>query len=268
MKNDRDRVNPSAQITASVVGRLYSVLTAVVLLILFLAVASRTPALASDGDDHDPWMGFNRTMFTFNDKLDMWILEPAARGWDYVMPKRVQQSVSNFFENLRTPRIALNNLLQGKPRDGASDVGRFLVNTTVGLVGFFDPASSWGMPSHDEDFGQTLGVWGVPAGPYLVLPFLGPSDPRDTGGLVVDYVSSVYWFYAPYTVTIPLNAVNTVNGRARILDTVHDLKEASVDYYVAVRNGFLQRRQAQVEDRTGLSEKQGEELYKLEDDKE
>ncbi|MBI3786005.1 MAG: VacJ family lipoprotein [Deltaproteobacteria bacterium] len=226
------------------------------------------PAIAQDGDDHDPWMPFNRAMFTFNDKLDIYVLEPVGRGWNYLMPKRVQTSLVNFFDNLHGPRVALNNLLQGKPRDSASDVGRFLVNSTVGVVGFFDPASGWGMPSHDEDFGQTLGVWGVPSGPYLVWPFLGPSNPRDSGALVVDYITSVYWLYAPYTATIPMTTVSTVNARAQALETVRQLKEASVDYYAAIRNGYLQRRRALVEDRRNFSEEQSEELYKLEDDKE
>jgi phospholipid-binding lipoprotein MlaA len=235
---------------------------------LVLVCGLTTAAAAESWNDHDPWIGFNRAIFSFNDKLDVYVLEPVARGWDFVAPKRLQTSLSNFFDNIRYPRVALNNLLQGKPRQSASDVGRFLVNTTVGVAGFFDPASVWGLTRHNEDFGQTLGVWRLPPGPYLVLPFFGPSSPRDTVGLAVDSVSTVYWVYAPLAATAPMTTVDTVNGRALVLDQVHDIKEASVDYYSAVRNGYLQRREALINDREGMSEQQRNDLYTIEDDKE
>ena len=134
-------------------------------------------------------------MFWFNDKVDVYVLAPVASGWEKVSPRCVRTSVSHFFGNLRFPIVAVNDLLQGKVKDSASDVGRFAVNTTVGVLGFFDPALHWGRIEHQEDFGQTLGVWGVPPGPYLVLPLLGPSDPRDAAGFAVDYALAVTPFF-------------------------------------------------------------------------
>jgi phospholipid-binding lipoprotein MlaA len=124
--------------------------------------------------DYDPLEPLNRKVFWFNDHVDRYVLEPVAKGWDRIAPDPVERSVSNFFVNLRSPVVVGNDLLQGKVKDGASDLGRFAVNTTVGVVGFFDYATRLGLPKHVEDFGQTLGWWGVPAGPYLVLPLLGP----------------------------------------------------------------------------------------------
>ncbi|MEK7787875.1 MAG: VacJ family lipoprotein, partial [Chloroflexota bacterium] len=123
----------------------------------------------------DPLEGFNRAMYTFNDKFDRYLLKPVAKGYRAITPKPVSKSISNFFRNLHDPGIMLNNLLQGKPGQAASDLGRFLVNSTVGIAGLFDVATKWGLQKHNEDFGQTLAVWGVGDGPYLVLPFFGPS---------------------------------------------------------------------------------------------
>src|SRR5215470_10470772 len=129
--------------------------------------------------DYDPLEPVNRKIFWFNDQVDNYVLEPVATGWDWAIPHVVQRSISNFFANVRFPIDLINNLLQGKLKNSASEVGRFAVNTTVGVLGFFDPATGWGMEAHQEDFGQTLGVWGVPPGAYLVLPIVGPSNPRD-----------------------------------------------------------------------------------------
>src|SRR5262249_58556848 len=127
--------------------------------------------------------------------------------------------------------------------------GRFLVNTTVGVAGFFDPATGWGMEQHNEDFGQTLGYWGVPPGPYLVLPFFGPSDPRDTVGLVADSFSRVYPYFIDFVYTFSASGTDIVNTRSQVLTEVDQAKAASLDYYVAVRNAYEQRRDALVHDR-------------------
>jgi len=209
----------------------------------------------------DPLQGFNRKIFWFNDRVDTWMLEPVARGYDHVTPDRVQHSVSNFFANLRFPIVTLNDVLQGKLLDGGIDVGRFLVNTTVGVLGFFDPATGWHLPRHDEDFGQTLGVWGVPPGPYLVLPLLGPSSPRDTLGLGVDTATSVQTWFVDWWILGAARVVDTVNARAQALDTVKQIKEASIDYYAAVRNGYAQRRAALVNDEAVPTERTQDELY-------
>ena len=201
---------------------------------------------AEEGADYDLWQKMNRGIFWFNDRADVYVLEPVAKGWDIVMPERAETGISNFFANLRFPVVMANNLLQGKPGAAAIDVGRFMVNSTFGIAGLFDPATIWGLQRHNEDFGQTLGVWGVPPGPYLVLPLLGPSNPRDTAGIPVDYVLSVtplflnsYWWTGA-------GIVNIVNTRAQYLDEVRNAKEASLDYYVFARNAYYQRRAALV----------------------
>ena len=203
---------------------------------------------AGSGADYDPWQRMNRGIFWFNDRADHYVLEPVAKGWDVIMPEPAEHSVTNFFQNLRFPVVMLNNLLQGKPGDAAIDVGRFMVNTTFGIGGLFDPATIWGLDRHNEDFGQTLGVWGVPPGPYLVLPVLGPSNPRDTAGIPVDYVFSVTPLFLSSFWWTGAGVINIVNARAQILDEVQQAKQASLDYYVFVRNAYYQRRDAQVND--------------------
>jgi phospholipid-binding lipoprotein MlaA len=200
------------------------------------------------GADYDPWQRMNRGIFWFNDQADQYVLEPVAKGWDVIMPEPAETSISNFFGNLRFPVVMLNDLLQGKPGDAAIDVGRFMVNTTFGIGGLFDPATIWGLQRHNEDFGQTLGVWGVPPGPYLVLPLLGPSNPRDTAGIPVDWVFSVTPLFLSSFWWTGAGVINIVNARAQIIDEVQQAKEASLDYYVFVRNAYYQRRAAQVRD--------------------
>lgn len=225
-------------------------------------VASRGAARpAGERTDYDPLERVNRKIFWFNDKLDVYALEPVASGWNKIAPDIVQRSVSNFFTNLRFPIVAVNNLLQGKAAESASDLGRFGVNTTAGVLGFFDPASSLGLELHSEDFGQTLGRWGVPPGPYLVLPFLGPSNPRDTGGLVADSAASVLPFFVNQWVLVGARVVDVVNSRSLVLEEVRDAKQASLDYYVFVRNAYRQRREALVKDSTELTSQDEEDLY-------
>src|SRR2546426_12562425 len=243
--------------------RRYSPLLAVVLALSGAVVA---PADEGAGSEHDPLEGFNRKMFWFNDKLDVYVLAPVARGWEKVPPHCVRTSFSNFFGNLRFPIVTVNDLLQGKVKDGASDVGRFAVNTTVGVLGLFDPASGWGLVKHDEDFGQTLGVWGVPPGPYLVLPLLGPSDPRDATGFAVDYALSVTPFFIDEAILWGARVGDTVNERSFVLKQVEDAKASAFDYYTFVRNAYLQRRRALVRDLAEGSAEESEELYHLEFD--
>jgi len=205
-------------------------------------------ATTKSQSEHDPIEGVNRKIFWFNDRVDVYVLEPVATGWAFVSPKRVRTSVSNFFANLRFPIVAVNDLLQGKVVDSASDVGRFAVNTTVGVLGFFDPATRFGLEKHVEDFGQTLGVWGVPPGPYLVLPIFGPSNPRDVVGLGVDYALSVTPFFVDQYILIGVRAIDAVNERSLILEEVKDAKEAAIDYYTFVRDAYFQRREALIHD--------------------
>ncbi len=215
---------------------------------------------------NDPWEPFNRKMFWFNDKADTYVLKPVATAWDWALPNVVQQSVSNFFGNLNVPITAANNLLQGKAGESATDLGRFAVNTTVGMVGLFDPATTFGIDSHNEDFGQTLACWGVPSGPYLVLPLLGPSSPRDATGYGVDTVLSVWPFVVSTYVSTAVTTVNVVNARSLVLKQVADAKKASLDFYVFVRNAYIQRRNAMINDNKGPTGAQQNDLYYTDDE--
>jgi phospholipid-binding lipoprotein MlaA len=245
---------------------------------LLLAVASAAPAAraqdAGDEEDvsvRDPWEGVNRSIFDFNEGLDRWFLEPVAKGWDFVMPDPVERAIGRFFENLGMPVVFLNDVLQGKPVAAGQDVARFAINTTSGMLGFFDPATDIGLPANDEDFGQTLGVWGVPAGPYLMLPLLGPSSPRDTGGLVADTLTRAgYTWYIP----IPMYAstgmygVSVVNRRSRLLETIAEERKSALDFYAAVRNAHVKSRENRVRDRKPKEGEGDEDLYYLDIDDE
>ena len=207
-------------------------------------------APAARFEESDPWQGFNRKIFWFNDKLDVYVLEPVAKGYDFVVPDRAQTSVANFFRNVRFPVVLGNDLLQGKMNAAATETGRFFVNTTVGVVGLFDPATDWGLVSPEEDFGQTLGWWGAGTGPYLVLPIFGPSTIRDGAGILVDIPMSVAPFFVNSYILYGVRVLEVVNYRAQVLDTAAQAKEASVDYYTFMRNAYLQRREALVNDQT------------------
>jgi phospholipid-binding lipoprotein MlaA len=211
--------------------------------------------------DYDPLQPLNRKVFWFNDKADVYVLEPAAKGWDHIAPDRVQRSVSNFFVNLRSPIVIVNDVLQGKVKNGVSDLGRFAVNTTVGVAGFIDYATPLGLEQHVEDFGQTLGWWGVPPGPYLVLPLLGPSNPRDTVGLLGDSAASIPSWFVRGDVLFGARVADTINTRAMFLRQIDEAKRASFDYYVFVRNAYLQRRQALVNDQGESRNGEQDELY-------
>jgi phospholipid-binding lipoprotein MlaA len=240
------------------------------LAVLLLAAVADTAAAEPDPADanhptvHDPLEHSNRKIFAFNEAIDRWFLEPVATGWDFVMPAPAQIAIQHFFENLGFPVVFVNDLLQGKPLAAAQDVGRFALNSTAGLVGFFDPASQIGLPNHDEDFGQTLGVWGVPGGPYLVLPFLGPSNPRDTAGLVVDRATLAYTFFIPWYVNFGSASVNIVNRRSRLLETIREERKSAFDFYIAVRNAYVQHRDDQIGDRKPKSEESSDDLYEVE----
>jgi phospholipid-binding lipoprotein MlaA len=214
----------------------------------------------------DPWEGMNRGTFWFNEKLDRYALEPVATGWDWLLPERVQGSVSNFFDNLGMPIVFVNDLLQAKPVAASQDVGRFAVNTTLGIVGLFDPASVFGIPENDEDFGQTFGRWGCPPGPYLVLPLLGPASVRDAFGRVGDAAGTVYGYFLPWTVTAGMTAVDTVNVRASLLEEIRQDREESLDFYIFVRNAYLENREHRVRDEAPSEPE--EDLYYIDEEEE
>ena len=204
---------------------------------------------ATTGNPADPWEGFNRPAFAFNDALDRHVLKPVAQGYAKVAPPVVRTGVNNFFGNIADAWTSVNQLLQGKPREAISDAGRVLLNTTMGLLGVIDVASAVGVEKHEEDFGQTLAVWGVPSGPYLVLPFLGPSSARDAPALVVN---PAWWKYKDaidserlYWATLGLD---TVRLRANLLPAEAVLDEAAIDKYAFIRDAWVQRRRSQVYD--------------------
>ncbi|WP_332853863.1 MlaA family lipoprotein [Duganella sp. S19_KUP01_CR8] len=194
----------------------------------------------------DPYEGFNRAMFSFNDTVDTYALKPAATAYRNVLPNFVQTGVNNFFGNLADAWTGVNNLLQGKGEAGMSDVTRFALNSTLGIVGLFDIASEAGLQKHKEDFGQTLGTWGVPSGPYLMLPLLGPSTVRDTVALPLDIKGDIWAYKEPIYIRNTGTALRVVDQRANLLNATSLLEDAALDRYEFIRDGFLQRRESQV----------------------
>jgi phospholipid-binding lipoprotein MlaA len=197
-------------------------------------------------DERDPFEGFNRAMFSFNDTLDRVALKPAAQAYQTVTPSFVQTGIGNFFSNIGDVWSAVNNLLQGKVGDGFTDAFRVVVNTTFGLGGLIDIGTEAGMPKHKEDFGQTLGVWGVTSGPYVVLPLFGASTMRDALATPVDWKGDLWSYKRPVKYRNIGTVVRLVDQRAAVLDAGNLIEEASLDKYVFVRYAYLQRRAAQI----------------------
>ncbi|MEX3972998.1 VacJ family lipoprotein [Paraburkholderia caribensis] len=208
-----------------------------------LAVAALAGcATVQNPTKEDPIEGFNRTVFTFNDTLDKYALKPVAKGYVFVTPQPVRDSVTNFFSNIGDVYIAANNLLQLKIADGVSDIMRIVINTIFGVGGLFDVATLAKLPKHDNDLGLTLGHYGVPAGPYLVLPLFGPSTVRDGVGMVGNYFINPLTYVQPDSVSWALYGLNVVNTRANLLNASDVLEGAALDKYSFVRNAYLQRR--------------------------
>jgi phospholipid-binding lipoprotein MlaA len=216
--------------------------------------------IAGPRDPSDPWERMNRGTFRFNEGLDRWVVEPVAKGLDFVLPDPVERSIGKFFKNSMIPVHFGNALLQCKPVLAIEELARFVVNTTIGLAGFFDPATGFGLEGSQEDFGQTLGYWGVPPGPYLVLPILGPSSPRDTVGWIADRASLVYTWFVPIYVSFSIGVGERLNWRSRNLDEIAAERKAALDYYVAVRNAYMSYRENQVRDQEE-DEADDEDLY-------
>ncbi len=198
----------------------------------------------------DPFERVNRAVFSFNETADEYVIKPVAEAYKFVLPEFVRTGVTNFFSNINDVLIAANNLLQGKPSNAASDIGRFLVNSTIGILGLFDVATDMGLDKNREDFGQTLGVWGVADGPYMVLPFFGASNARDTVGLVVDIETDfmLNTNKLDSDEKLAVNGLRVVNRRADLLDAGQLLEDAAFDKYSFVRDGYIQRRRNQVYD--------------------
>ena len=215
-----------------------------------LADVGAMAAATTSGEDFedDPWEGFNEKMFTFNREiLDRYILKPVATAWDFVFPDPVQRGFHNFFDNLAVVRRVVNNTLQLKLTGAGTELTRFTINSTIGLVGFFDVAKdAFGIEQRDEDTGQTFGVWGMGPGPYLVLPLLPPLTVRDGIGYAFDVAMTPYMYFIPWYASFGGRATEIVNERSLNLDRFERVAESTVDLYGAVRNAYLQRRAAAI----------------------
>lgn len=199
------------------------------------------------GEVYDPIEPVNRAVFSFNMALDRFVLEPVARAYRFVTPEAARRSVANFLANLRSPVVFANDALQGERERAGITLGRFMINTTLGVAGLFDPATSFGYPRHEEDFGQTLGVWGIPAGPYLMLPLLGPSNGRDTTGRVGDYFMNPLNFCCiNEDERLGLFGVTAVSEREANIELLDDLRANSIDLYATIRTIYAQKREADI----------------------
>lgn len=224
------------------------------ILLAFVLLMSGCATLDSEPEPGDPFESFNRSMHSFNSTVDDYVLKPTAQGYDAITPPVVKKGVSNVFSNLDDVIVVVNDLLQLKIGQFFSDLGRLAINSTIGLYGLIDVASEMGLEKHDEDFGQTLGHWGVPRGPYLVLPFLGPSTVRDgSGKFLVDNKIDPIFYEVHEGTPLPsrdesssylLFATDTINFRAQLLKSERIAKEAMFedDDYYFIRDAFLQRR--------------------------
>lgn len=198
---------------------------------------------------NDPLESYNRTMFHINDQVDQHLVAPVARGYRAVTPDFLRTGITNFFNNLSDLTTVVNDLFQGKGTQGLADGERFLINTTVGVLGLIDVATPSGLPRHREDFGQTMAVWGWEDSTYLVLPFLGPSTVRDTLGLVGDYPESLYAnMHTTLTKETEVYAFEALNTRTNLLAATNLLNTAALDPYAFMRDAFLQRRRNQIYD--------------------
>lgn len=211
-----------------------------------LAAAVMTGCASTSNNPNDPLEGFNRTMFSFNDTVDKVALKPAAQAYDAVVPSPVQRGVGNFFGNIGDLWSSVNQLLQGRIEQGVSTFMRVAINTTFGLGGVLDVATEARLPREKSDFGQTLGKWGVGSGPYVVLPFFGPSTLRDTAGMPVDLYGDLWTYKRPTRWRNVGTVVRIVDRRAQLLDASTLLEDAALDKYDFVRDAYLQRRQSQI----------------------
>lgn len=211
-----------------------------------LAAAALTGCASTNSNPNDPLEGFNRSMFSFNDTLDRVALKPAAQAYDTVVPTPVQHGVGNFFGNLGDVWSSINQLLQGRIEQGVSTFMRVAINTTFGLGGVLDVATEARLPREKSDFGQTLGTWGVGAGPYVVLPLFGSSTVRDTVGMPVDFYGDLWTYKHPTRWRNVGTVVRMVDRRAQLLDASTLLEDAALDKYDFVRDAYLQRRQSQI----------------------
>lgn len=240
--------------------RRHSQRSVLMLIVLFLLA----PHAVAAQSEADPLERVNRKIFAFNEGLDRYLLRPVARGWKAITPELLRESLRHFDDNIQFPIVVVNSILQWQWRAAGIETARFAINTTIGLAGFRDAATGFGLQRQIEDTGQTFAVWGIPAGPYVVLPLFGPSNPRDAVGLVADSFLSIYWIAAPFYVSLGYSSLDIVNRRALADPDIESARRAALDFYVFVRNAYIQRRAALI--RNMAEDEVGDDLYDLEDD--
>jgi phospholipid-binding lipoprotein MlaA len=216
--------------------------------VLCLCLSAGATPMADRSDPRDPYENLNRKVFVVNQVFDQVLLKPVSKGYSNYAPDFIQTTIGNFFGNLADVWTAVNNFLQGKPREGIQDTGRVAVNTVFGVAGLADVATKLGLPKHQEDFGQTLGVWGVKPGPYVMLPLFGPSTMRDALAKPLDLYADPLNLSTRSDVEYSLRAVRLVDDRARLLPTTDMIEKVALDPYQFVRDAHFQRREAKVND--------------------
>jgi phospholipid-binding lipoprotein MlaA len=238
-------LKPKHSGVSSILMKTRGVLGAALPLIAVLAGCATVPK--DQRDPRDPFESANRSIYRFNERVDRAVLRPTARAYRRVVPQFVRTSVGNFFSNINDVRVVINNALQGKFTTAYADFGRVAINTTLGVVGLFDIASEAGIEKHQEDFGQTLGWYGVPDGPYIMLPLFGPSNVRDTVGWGVDWFTDPITYVDPTGTQLGLTGGRFVNRRADLLDAT-DVLKTTLDPYQFARDAYIQRRRNLVYD--------------------
>ncbi|MDR3535264.1 MAG: VacJ family lipoprotein [Acetobacteraceae bacterium] len=242
---------------STVIARSWRSAFLVCLLSTYLAGCA-TPPPADDPDavadfkaTNDPLEPTNRVFYAINNGLDVVIMRPAAQAYRFAVPGKVRDGIHNVLSNLGTPVQLSNDVLEGKPRRAGDTTMRFLINSTVGVLGIFDIAKDWGYPNHDSDFGMTLANWGVPEGPFLFLPVLGPSGPRDATGFGMDMALDPFTWVGQGAIVTGLNwgkfAVSAVDARERVLDSLDQIKKTALDPYATFRSLYRQHRESQIE---------------------
>jgi len=240
---------------SNVLGKLALGMSVVTITALLAGCATPPPAddpesVAEFQQLNDPLEPTNRAIFSFNEGVDTYVLRPVAKGYRAVVPPFGRDRVADFLDNLKAPIYLANDLLQGNVNQAGMTAGRFAINTTFGVLGVMDVADPMGIPGHKGDFGQTFGVWGVGEGPYLVLPLLGPSNPRDAIGTGIEYFADpVDWYLSDHGMkwlSWTRTGVSAVSQREAYLDILDDVKRTSLDYYSALRSLYRQRRTAEI----------------------
>jgi phospholipid-binding lipoprotein MlaA len=226
---------------------VFDVFRTVCILVLIISVSGC--ATTGSADPRDPWEGFNRGVFSFNETMDDAIFTPIGNLYQTITPEFVDRGVTNFFNNLNDIAVVVNDILQFKIDQALSDASRFIFNSTIGLAGFFDVSTPMGLPKHDEDFGQTLAYWGVGSGPFLMVPFFGPATIRDTLGLAVDNGVLNPIFYLDNTeLKAGLLTLNYVDFKADLISAKKLVEEAAIDEYEFVKNAYFEKRANQISD--------------------